>query len=491
MPLTAVAESTELKALVFFYEPWSLWSMDRLDRAAGAGQTKPLAFGAPDPFESYPTIHQIDPKSQANMHLKESVARMSDDGLGCTDLNSLSTLKELLGGPLPTTPPKDMTPHHLCAFTCTVLQRLVMSPRTPQALAHETFARILALHSDDRGIWAGGEFIGLCLTVAAGIGKYGYARAPHRTREFLRTPGGITGLAQEIVQSGDQTEVLQDALKDLTPQDWAQASPEDIHVLMEGYLFASMDGEVMTLSHNGTYAPYVAAILGNILAAYPSMLNFLKGTMSEDGMLSEPNVVQAFAPLVRDSSAFGAFVLRQFAKQSEKLETKNGGSAPEACEVTRALVKKWQRLSPEEKAGYRWTTLDEDMQEKLAYLKPTNRVKEMASAPSTSGEREGEGQGGGDTPTRRRDGSVMSSKAQEIPSCAVCGITEALGLRLLKCSKCKTEVRVHSRTFAHTHTHTHVRARTHTLPCPWSHTRTKRTAHKPHTHTHTHTQTHT
>ena len=35
VPLRAVAASPELKALVFYHDPWSLWGMDRLDRAAG------------------------------------------------------------------------------------------------------------------------------------------------------------------------------------------------------------------------------------------------------------------------------------------------------------------------------------------------------------------------------------------------------------------------------------------------------------------------
>ena len=40
----------------------------------------------------------------------------------------------------------------------------------------------------------------------------------------------------------------------------------------------------------------------------------------------------------------------------------------------------------------------------------------------------------GDTTTRRKNGSLMSTKAREIPSCG----TEALEVRLFRCSKCKT-----------------------------------------------------
>ena len=43
------------------------------------------------------------------------------------------------------------------------------------------------------------------------------------------------------------------------------------------------------------------------------------------------------------------------------------------------------------------------------------------------------------TTARRKDGSHMSSAAREIPSCAVCGKEEKMGLHLLLCGKCEVE----------------------------------------------------
>jgi len=332
--------------------------------------TTRLAFGAPDPFAVYPTIHE---EELEDCKMKETIARYSDNGLGGVDAESMMGVRETLKGKQPTRPPKDLTPHHLCAFTCTVLQRLVMSKNTPPALATETLTRVMELLADSRGLWAGGEFIGMCLNVAAGIGKFGIACAPDRTRVFLRLPGGISTLAHEICASADNTGVLQQALQDLTPADWAQAQATDISGLLLQYVFASMDGEVASLSNEDAFMPYVTAILGNLLSGFPDLVSFLTGDnqtsqlrlgllqekaapresqgclTADEGLSSEVLHMRcAFLPLFRDVSSFGAYVFRQFGKRFNKLKSK-GGAPPDTREVTRQLVRAWRCLKSEDK----------------------------------------------------------------------------------------------------------------------------------------------
>ena len=161
---------------------------------------------------------------------------------------------ETFRGPGPDSEFADMSTHHRCAFSVTVLGRLA-------ARGDEEACSRLLDHYDysgrenylARGAHAGGEFLGLALCQCVGIGKWGLEPAPDRQAKFLRLKGALAVLSSELLQSGDADGVLQQALASVPKSVWRQACPQEVaHVLR----------------HYGEYRSHIPAILGHSAVFY-------------------------------------------------------------------------------------------------------------------------------------------------------------------------------------------------------------------------------
>ena len=255
VPLKAVYTCDELKALVFMDAPWTVFGMDRLDREG----VSHLAFGTTDPCDG----DDVDGPHDLDEYIREKTARATGDGCG---LQELMFVQRMMGGKGPDARPQDMTPHHVCAFSISILQRIVLSENKEIAFEQSVFDRIIQLSLDERGSWAGGEFLGSALCLAAGVGKYGVPDNPERWDRFHVRDGALAALAAEIHQSGDVHANIQRRLATIPAAQYKTKCVQDIYGVLVNYALRCMDKHLTSFNdeHDGAdkYAP---SILGEIL----------------------------------------------------------------------------------------------------------------------------------------------------------------------------------------------------------------------------------
>jgi hypothetical protein len=147
VPLCMVENCDALKRLVFMEEPWSVFGLDRLDFIG----VESIDFGVKDPFET---------KDHEDDVFREKLARST--GGETIGLNEIEKVAELVRGPNPRKQRRDMTPHHMCSFSMTVIQRLARTHDSP--LHKAAIERVVEFYDSEISLWAGGEFIGYAMT---------------------------------------------------------------------------------------------------------------------------------------------------------------------------------------------------------------------------------------------------------------------------------------------------------------------------------------
>ena len=425
VPLKAVQASDDLRQLVFVDAPWSLWGLDRLDTVG----VEALPFDAADP---------VPDEDKADAVMNEGLARATG-APGDMDMGRMMGMFDMFSGKRPDSRRRDMTPHHLCSFSLTVLQNLVLA--NYGGLADAAVDRIIALATCQSGGWAGGEFLGHALTTAAGIPKYGIKSNPTQCRSFLRRPMATVALANEICLSGDDRTFLQPVLASITPSEWAQKSPTEVSSVLFNYVLSCMDCKYLALDpkvgankgrDRASYEDHIPGILGAMLDGYPVIRELLEGAFDDeegeadlDGprLADAGRALAAFAPLLDDSSPFAMFVLRRFAQQQRK-ELGKGPDRPgvRTEDVLRKLVRRWGKTSNAERAGYRYETFSDEMRGRLAEagMAPVDNVQATIR-------------------WKTEQASSTLTLATQTPECAHCGAVEGPRLQLRHCQRCKAE----------------------------------------------------
>ena len=467
IPLSAVEHSIELKQLVFFESPWSMWGWDRLDRAG----VFELPSEANDPCDA------DDVNSAFDAVFKEGVARQpdgSDTGMSMS-LDMLKLVKETISGKAPDSPERDMAPHHVCgAFCVSILERLLVSDRSP--LAEAAMDRVLGWQQTNLGNWAGGEFLAFAVKRAAGLPGSGCRADKQRQARFLMRPGAVAALAVELTQADsertgdDSHKPIKDALSGISPAEWAVKAPKDIAQLLAQYVVPAMDGALISLNP-GTFEASVAVTLGNLLEGFPDIVAFLEhgedcgpqrkflemqrkratGWEPTDqdiaAVIKMKQSQEAFTTLLKGNSGFAAYFVRRFGiekskalKRGEPCSTQDVRFDPpppalplvpthrtrQSCgshisfslyasvvsQTTASLVRKWIKVPAQEKAGYRWASYGQSDREELekAGMAPVDRTERDRSD---------------------RPHAVL------LPVCANCRKETQPGVKLLKCGNCK------------------------------------------------------
>ena len=466
VPLQAVAESPALHNLVFLedtvqahrvqrdyrgdavgdlpqsaeFTPWVLWGCDKSDR---------LGVEALPHHMGDPCVEDEKENSEVDNHMQEYLNRHGDGSpLGNNlSLNQFqSTFAMIDGKKDPLTKDRDMAPHHLAVFSCAVLERLV---KADDVSGFEATERVIELTRHEPGPFAGGDFLGQSLTISAGLGKYSQPPSQSRSDRFLRMPGGIGALVMEILQSGDDTHILQELLVTVAASDWASASVLDLIETVHHYVLASMDGRAALFSTGGgaeKSLSFITKVMATILEGHPSIPHYFE---TGDTSLLPPDkgFVHLMIPLMRDrDSAFAHFMRSRWLKEKQKLLKAKGNSDPSTLQVMERIVQKWWNLSKEERAGVRWNTLTPELKRRLEEQgeAPVDAIPlaqealhgAAASAPHATGSATADAK---DSNGEDENSGRMGGPAQAIPKCANCGAPEGLGVRLKCCSKCKME----------------------------------------------------
>ena len=112
-----------------------IYNVDRLDRA---NASEPLPIHAIDPCAA-----DNNRNSAESAQFKEYMARTVKGGDAGLEMGDLTRMDESMNGKGPQSFDKDMTPHHLCAFTFSVLERfLTYSADSPMKVHSNYFKRL-------------------------------------------------------------------------------------------------------------------------------------------------------------------------------------------------------------------------------------------------------------------------------------------------------------------------------------------------------------
>ena len=439
VPLAAIGESKELRALAFIEPPHTPFGCHSLDRAC----VWHLPFGAVDPCS--------DEVSRYDKGLREHLARSSGhSGLG---MQSLHHSMEIVNGRGPDSKPVDYSPYHTYgAFSCTLLMRLACACPVQPLLADEAIDRIIALAGDAQGTWIGGEFLSLALHRAAGVGKWGVPSENVQLASFLLRDGAVTALAVEAVQSNDHHGYLQRALSRITAEQWG-SPPVVLSVpsVISTFFVQALDGELIGELCANTKAEAAREELCDATTLEPDDVmdraRRRDGTSSFDvdlasvtlgaifdgcqglrglanaGVLAgdardaelageEYNIIDVKAHSVLTQSSFGQFLLRRFSSTARRKGTN--------AAVMLSLIKKWQSLSPADQAGYRWETFSHDERVELEAIRGTSLAPKSKAAAALADD---------------HGGALPSAVA--IPACAHCGKEGSGTVSLRACSKCR------------------------------------------------------
>ena len=143
-PLQVLPYSQKFQSIVFVEEPFTLWGLDKLDVL----NVNFLSIDVYDPCES---------KRAENDELDELLNRKTGDS--SMNSNSIFEFLEKVKGRKATSSEPDMTNNHVCAFTMTVLERLLRSEHYSE-LSETSLRRIILFSNvNNKNIMEmGGEF---------------------------------------------------------------------------------------------------------------------------------------------------------------------------------------------------------------------------------------------------------------------------------------------------------------------------------------------
>lgn len=407
VPLRAVVLSTSLKRLVFSEEPWTLWGLDRLDRS----NVPRLAYDATDPC-----AHDQDEGPM----LEEKLKRLT--GSGAMNLSSVMSVMERVKGKGPISYDQDMSPTHFAALGCGIMQRIILAKDC--SLQKAASRRVIELYfsPNGNGLWAGGEFLGMCMNCASGVGKYDVPLDKARTAEFMRMPNGIAAMAKEINQSNDEHAYYQQALTTFLPKDWASLEPADIVPVLRDYILIGMDEDSFLKPEE--IAPFVTTILSAMLDGVPDTLRFFRSGTFLNGQNVDGKSLTNFQAIIIavQKSAFGIFLSRRF-KHYEQSLMDSGHKHASTKDIIGLVIDKWSKLGKDKRSAYRWESLSDDTKKELSHMAPVDKVDLM------------------------KEGVHKDSKERPIlkaPKCANCGETEGCGVVMLSCpcrsvKYCKSE----------------------------------------------------
>ncbi len=118
-----------------------------------------------------------------------------------------------------------MTPHHICAFTITIMERIILCAFC--SLREEAIKRVIDISltaENNNGTWAGGEFLGMSISAVSGMARYDIPADAVQTRKMFNTRGGVATMSHEIMNSGHPSGVIQKMFTTVTPGQWAMQS---------------------------------------------------------------------------------------------------------------------------------------------------------------------------------------------------------------------------------------------------------------------------
>lgn len=429
LPLPTLTQSEMLRKIVFVEEPYTLWGLDRLDRL----RVEFLEMEVEDP---------CDEDDAGDAFLNETATRAMGDG--SLDMQTLTATMERMMGKRATSFDQDMAPHHLCALTMAILERLILSknfPELKEAASKRLIDFALSSNKNQNALHMGGEFIGKAIMEATGREIYTKSRGRDSEQfyNFIKYNGGITTVCREIYNSGDPDQVLQRLLCLLTPEEWRKHPPYDIFYAFFSYILPGMEGAVQLKVSD--IKPYVIDIMSNIFDAHPQIMNVLRSGCST----SDNSVLQILFALYK--SSFGQFIVRNFFSEEKLLQDK--GASDNTNNVIKSLAEKWQSLSKKKKSAYRWESLSMDTKRRLSNLEPISRMdkfeKKAASIPhpraSSSRRNSTKAKASATATTCRpaqqadsfRDSYENRLLVTELPKCATCNKQAGMGVELRQC----------------------------------------------------------
>jgi len=410
--LNLILESDDLRRLVFLQEPWSCHGLHTLDQSCVS--QLPLSYEAKEET------------SEFNESFREAMARQTGDE-SC-DFSMFEQMMELLQGSGSDSKACDETPVTICAFSCTLLLRLVMAESC--SLSDEALRRLIELHSFRASLDAGGEYLNLAFQVSAGIAKYGIHLGMHQFKRFFAQSGSIRELAKELVQ-GDKSARIQKTLADLTVDDWLK-HVDAIPFAIAHFVLPAMDGRLRWITHDASERGHpqhenykedfdltsTARIFLTVLKTCPQLCSLILSTF-RDGDQTAADIFGDGGGTQQDLACFRAIVHSSFGQ----FFLRQGGCILQRCkdswhEELRKLMTKWLALPVHEKSGYRWESLPNSQrlifEDSATSGQPLSK-KEQLDSPNTS-----------------------PFLATAVPSCASCGrATRPDGSKLLKCSHCR------------------------------------------------------
>jgi tetratricopeptide (TPR) repeat protein len=397
IPLRVIELCDELTRLAFMEDPWTLWGLDRLDR-------KCVSYLQPDADD--PCI--VDKLELKSAEFRERIQRQT--GGSSMDRGEIMSVAEIVQGKGPESFDQDMSPNTFAALSCGVLQRIILakdcilSPAAP--------LRVIGLYflKNGNGLWAGGEFLGMCMNCVSGVGKYGSPFDAAKTAELMRLPLGVAAMAREITQSQDNHEYYQKALATLSAEDWASLTSVNILYVLRDSIVAAMD-ETSYLEP-AEIATYIETILSAMLDGVPDIIKMFRTGFVPDDFDPCSNFSAVY--LVLTESAFGVFLTRRFERYEQYLKDE-GQVTFTTKDVVRLLIQKWLKISKDKRSAYRWESLDDESKEELAHMAPVDKADLMTQSGET------------------KDKKVPGRTVLKAPECAYCREKKGCGVVLLWC----------------------------------------------------------
>lgn len=411
LPLETVLQSETLKKIVFVEDPFTFWGLDRLDRL----RVEYLDMSAEDPCDE-----------EENDFMDESVKR-GVPGEGNMSMETMMAAMEAMVGKQATSFDQDMAPHHICAFTMGVLERLILSDRyalMKEAASIRLIDFALSANKNQNALHMGGEFIGKATMEATGREIYTKSRGKDSDQffHFIKYSGGVTTVCKEIYNSGDPDQVLQRLLCLLTPEDWRKQLPYDIFWSFLTYILPGMeDGITLKISD---IKPYVIEIMSNIFDAHPEIMDVLRSGCTT----TDNSVLQVLMALYKAS--FGQYIVRNFFSEEKSLREK--GKSYGTKNVVKSLVGKWQTLGTKKKSAYRWECLSAETRKRLSDLEPISRLDKFEKKKK----KQAKAAAGASTRRKKKEKDHSFAKKMvvtELAECAKCSQQTGFGVELRQC----------------------------------------------------------
>ena len=350
VPLQILVHSEKLRKMAFAEDPiFSLWGMDRCDRM----NVEMLPFNAKDPCEH---------DGEDTEELDELLHRHTDRPVMS---HTLAFCKDMIDGKHATSFDCDMANHHLCAFTMTLLDRLILSDQYPDLRLKAT-KRVIQLSQNSNALLMGGEFLGKVIKVVSGLDAFRTeAKDTSQFFRFIALEGGLSTISREICVGGDLTGDYQTLLCKLTPQHMINQSKRDVECLLYDYALCALDGYYEALDNDQTLE-HVKIIISNIL-------------MSDKSLETLPCLA---------TSSFGQYLMRSLTKFCASMPDPNTtvsiGEAvkwtAEFSAVVPAAVDKWSKMKYKKKSSHRWNAMSAEQQTRLQDMKPLSKVERFEEA---------------------------------------------------------------------------------------------------------------